>query len=416
MFVCLHARGRHAALLDCARAFSPLVEDTSVDAVVFDATGLGRIHRSPARLAAAVARQAAALEIEASVAAAANPDAAVHAARGLPGVTVIRPGGEAAALGGLPLELLDPPEEMLRSFDRWGVHTFRDLASLPPNGVAARLGPQGSRLQQLARGAFRRPLVVAEDALRFEETLDLDDAVSLIEPLLFLIARLLGAVCARLEARGLAAIEWRLRLKLQDAAEHARTLRLPVPMRDAKAFLKLMQLDLESHAPPAPVEWMALEALPAKPRAVQTGLFLPPVPEPEKLEITLARLAGVVGEGNVGAAELLDTHRPDAFRMREFRVRAVEPRAGESPGRLAFRVFRPARRARVEATGGEPAWIAAEGIRGKIVDRAGPWHSSGDWWKVIAWAREEWDVALEDGAVYRIFRDREGWFVEGLYD
>jgi hypothetical protein len=34
------------------------------------------------------------------------------------------------------------------------------------------------------------------------------------------------------------------------------------------------------------------------------------------------------------------------------------------------------------------------------------------------WSRDEWDVALADGAVYRIFRDRttDGWFIDGVLD
>ena len=35
-----------------------------------------------------------------------------------------------------------------------------------------------------------------------------------------------------------------------------------------------------------------------------------------------------------------------------------------------------------------------------------------------AWNRDEWDVALTDGGVYRIFRDREtdGWFIDAIVD
>ena len=61
-----------------------------------------------------------------------------------------------------------------------------------------------------------------------------------------------------------------------------------------------------------------LSAEPARPRSAQGGLFLPPAPEPEKLELTLARIAGIVGEQRVGAVELLDTHHPEGFRMRRF--------------------------------------------------------------------------------------------------
>jgi hypothetical protein len=53
-------------------------------------------------------------------------------------------------------------------------------------------------------------------------------------------------------------------------------------------------------------------------RVVQSVLFVPKCPDPEKLELTVARLAKLVGEGNVGAAELVDTHRAENFRMSKF--------------------------------------------------------------------------------------------------
>jgi len=35
-----------------------------------------------------------------------------------------------------------------------------------------------------------------------------------------------------------------------------------------------------------------------------------------------------------------------------------------------------------------------------------------------SWNRDEWDVALTDGAVYRIFRDCDagGWFIDAIVD
>ena len=93
--------------------------------------------------------------------------------------------------------------------------------------------------------------------------------------------------------------------------------------------------------------------------------------------------------------------------------------AGRGPGgppHLGFRIFRPPLAARVAVTCGRPGFVAAEGIRGKVLDVAGPWRTSGDWWTSDPWSRDEWDIALSDGAVYRLYCEPRGWFVEGSYD
>jgi protein ImuB len=112
---------------------------------------------------------------------------------------------------------------------------------------------------------------------------------------------------------------------------------------------------------------------------------------------------------------LLDTHRPGAFRMVRF---GAARKTGGETGRtvLGFRVFRPPRPARVRLTAGRPVHVEAERIRGEVVAWAGPWRTSGDWWRADPWARDEWDVALGDGAVYRMYSERHCWFVEGSYD
>jgi protein ImuB len=92
----------HAALLDCACAFSPRVEDTAPDTLIADIAGLERLFGPPAQLARELARRASDLGLQANVAVAANPDAAMHAARGFNGVTLIESGHERDRLGTLP--------------------------------------------------------------------------------------------------------------------------------------------------------------------------------------------------------------------------------------------------------------------------------------------------------------------------
>ena len=528
----------HAALLDCACGFSPRVEDTAADTVLLNLSGLERVFGAPAKIARDVARRCSERGLEANVAVASNADAAILAARGFAGVTVIAEGKEAERLGELSVEILlaadwgktlpivdcrlpgevvPRPEsrvaseksqitnrqsEILETLERWGVRNLRALAALPEVALAERLGQEGLYLQKLARGEMRRALVIAEPPLVFEEAAELEYPIDLLEPLAFLLSHMLEQLCARLEARALAANEIRLRLELErsedlavdgrwsmvdrqveevngrqptvdgnkdyriegnagtsaipqfgNSAMHERTLRLPVPMVDAKVFLKLMQLDLQAHPPQAPVVKVWLRAEPAEPRRTQNGLFAPEAPEAERLELTLARIEKVVRstatEQRVGSPELVDTHRADGWRMKRFSAEALgdelvsrnpeletrklpptidqslpraEPRGPSTISPL--RVFRPALVAVVEMKDGQPVKVASPErptMRGEVVWCAGPWRSSGEWWSEQAWSRQEWEVAVRNEAgvtVYRIYRDEIAgrWLVEGSYD
>src|SRR5712692_1091379 len=311
----------HAALLDCAQSFSPEVEDATSGAVLLNLAGLEPLLGPLPKIARDLAQRVSQMGLEANIAVAANPDAALLAARGFPGVTLIPEGREAERLGDLPVDVLlesfssdaEQAARWVETFDRWGIRKLRALAALPEVPVRERLGQQGIRLQKLARGAASRNLRVLEPRLLFAESVDLEYPIVLLEPLAFLLNRMLEQVCARLRAHALAAQELHLNLELAATQPNGctsftrtftrtltrkftRTLRLPVPMLDAKVFLKLLQLDLQAHPPGAPIVKIHLSAEPARPRALQSGLFQPVFPEPEKLELTLARIAGIVGE------------------------------------------------------------------------------------------------------------------------
>src|SRR5579864_1457015 len=541
----LEESAAHAALLDGAQSFSPRLEDTASDTVILDLAGLERLFGAAAQIARDLARRVFDLGLEANVAVAGNPDAAMHAARGFPGVTVVSEGKEAERLGDLPVDVLlenfrsgepgagsqrktageheqNRATEILETLDRWGVRHCRTLAALPEVALSERLGQDGLRLQRMARGATQRALALSEPPLSFEEAIELEHPVALLEPLAFVLNRLLEQLCTRLSARALATNELLLRMELENPPQrhgdtegidnfriddcrlenqtpnssprintdergsglvhkssiinhqfprnskletrhfadnwqlstdncisnhqssifnrqssvspclrgeriYARALHLPLPMLNPKTFLKLLQLELQAHPPGAPVTKVWLAAEPVRPRATQTGLFLPLSPEPERLELTLARIAAVVGKSRVGSPEILDTHRPETFCVRHFAPAAPrqEMELREKLGPLtALRLFRPPLRASVLMHAGAPVRITAAiqpDVRGEIVWSAGPWHASGEWWKEEAWAREEWDIILQNetgAALYRLYREPASgqWFVEGSYD
>ncbi len=201
MFACLHAPGNLPLAVECARGFSPYIEENAPDTVIFDVRGLESLYGPPEKLAREIGRR---IGVPASIAIASNPDAAMHAAHGMRGVTVIAPGREAEVLAPLPVNLLGmtgmtgATAELLHL---WGIRTFGEFAKLPPLGVAARLGDEGVDLQRLARGEGYRQLRPIVDPLEFEEEMELDDPVESIEPLSFILSRLLNDVCGRLAGR-----------------------------------------------------------------------------------------------------------------------------------------------------------------------------------------------------------------------
>jgi protein ImuB len=409
---------REDALLVLARDFTPRVEARGSTPVLLDLQGLGRAWPTPHELGRALLEAAASRSLETQVALAYSRTVVLVLARAKPGVTVVPAGKEASVLAPLPLNLLGLDLEREELLLRWGLRTIGDLQRLPPDGLAARFGPEGPRLRHLARGEDEGILVPTAVPESFEMTLELDWPVDGLEPLAFLLARVLEPLCAHLTRRGRRATTLVLDLGLVDGTSHVRALRPAAPSGEPRTWRTLILLDLEAHPPHDAIQRITARAEPTPAREVQFSLLDPALPSPERLAETMARLTTWTAGGRGGEARLLDTHRPGAFAIGTFAPGPATP-ASEAPPppRVALRVYRPPRRAHVVLEGGAPAFVGASGVRGRVVAWAGPWRGSGDWWDV-AWSREEWDVALAGGGVFRLFFDRlrEAWFVEGELD
>jgi len=406
-----------AALLDLGREFTPRVEALHPTPVLLDLHGLGRVWPRPEALGHALLERARARDLVVQVALAFTRVTALVMARAHEGITVVPPGREAQTLAPLPLDLLDLDPERAELFRRWGLRTFGDLASLPTTGLAERLGLGGPRLGRLARGEDDALFVAAPLPASFEMTLELDWPVDGLEPLSFLLARVLEPLCAALEARGRRAAALDLALGLVDGSVHRRSLRPALPSGEPRTWRTLLLLDLESNPPRDAIQAITVSAEPTPSRPVQFSLLDPAQPSPERLAEAMARLNAWTTAGRGGAVALIDTHRPGAFAVGTFAPGPFVPIPWPTAApKTALRVFRPPLPAEVSLRSGAPAFVAALGVRGVVVGCAGPWRASGDWWDA-AWSREEWDVALT-GGVYRIFRDRlrEAWFVEGELD
>ena len=508
MFAALYAPAVPTpALVDIARAFTPRFEQIG-SVVLLDASGLSRLFGTAQELGEhlrdAISKQspgdsvggvpvARALRdgVPGRVAIASTQTAAILLALGTPGLTVVMPGKEAIALAPLSINVLDqfekleiplapeaprapkapsssgwhhprtthqasrkpkraPENRLLEIFGKWGIRTLGAVQALSGPELHERLGERGAAWQSLARGRDGRPMVPWVDEVPFEAALELEWPIEGLEPLSFVLARLLEPLAERLERadRGAAVIFTSLRLTSRTV--FTRTLQLPSPMRDPKTLRTLILLDLETHPPDAPIDTVRVYIEPTPAKVLQWTLLERAQPAPEQVTTLTARLTALMGEGHVGAPVLVDTWKPGAFEMSDFRSEIADlstiqdppidqqsdTRGGVSTLKSALRRFRFPIPTRVTVTEGRPVRLQVDRqgfTSGAIVQAAGPWRTSGNWWDTPAprtrdgamsdrsneaWDRDEWDVAMTDGTVYRLVVERGvgQWFLEGVID
>ena len=441
-------------LLAIARDFSPRVMRASDVEVLVDVSGLGRLIGEPPEIARQLARAMYDAGLTASVAIGPTRTMARVLATQLPDYPISR-------FPDLSVNYLRPLETLpagmnhrdrarpYEIFEKWGIATLGELAALPAADLSSRLGRRGIALQQLASGRDLAPFVPDAETPRYIGRLELEWPLDTLEPLSFVFARLLEPLALALERadRGAAAVH--LELRLVDRTVCSRLLQLPAAMRDPRVLRTLLLLDLESHPPGEAVDIVTIELDPAPARITQFSLLQRALPSPETLSTLTARLSALVGDSRIGSPVLVDTHAPDAFTMTRYapehqnlknltnpanltnltNLRTPEPEnlGTREPENLVLRRQRHPPAIRVSVEHGRPVYLALakRGLpHGAIVEAAGPWRSSGNWWMTDlapergSYARDEWDVALASGAVCRIYQDRvtEHWFLDGIYD
>ena len=513
MFAALYAPSvPTAAIIDVARAFTPRFEPLG-SVILLDASGLSRLFGSAQELGEHLRDALSKLSPGDSlprVAIASTQTAATLLALGSPGLTVVMPGKEAIALAPLGVSVLDqfeklsepvapkhpgtpaprhpgtpaprhpgthvgkhprvtheasrprpraPENRLLEIFTKWGIRTLGAVSALSGPEIHERFGERGALWQSLARGIDARPMVPWVDDIPFEAALELEWPIEGLEPLSFVLARLLEPLADRLERadRGAAVLYTSLRLTSRTAlgkTVFTRTLQLPAPMRDPKTLRTLILLDLESHPPDAPIDIVRVFIEPTPAKVLQWTLLERAQPAVEQVSTLVARLTALMGEGHVGSPGLVDTWRPGSFQISDFRsqisdvrsqiadlskIQPINQQSEISHLKSALRRFRFPIPTRVTVSEGRPVRVQTDRqgfTSGAIIQAAGPWRTSGNWWDTPgprmksgerangrtgeqgAWDRDEWDVAMNDGTIYRLVVEREvgQWFLEGVID
>ena len=451
-----------AILLECAGTFSPRVEDGSfhpdspqapdrgpnrrrtrpksepgagfgsqrhADAAflcVIDVAGTQSLFGPPELLARSLLQRVRALGISARVAVSGNRHAAICLAKARSAgasIQVIAQGEQARALEPLPLTVLDLTATQAETFALWGIPTLGRLAALPENDLKARMGEEGLRLRQAARGELPHLFQPVEPVFTLEERIELDTPVDLLESLLFGVALMLEQLILRARARILALASVTITLSLDGGGLHTRTVRPELPSNDKQLWIKLLHLDLVVHPPPASVLAVGLRAEPGSTSKVQLGLFSPQLPEPARLDVTLARIQALVGEHSVGRAALEDSHAPESFRMEPFRLPSGSPAAPESQQpRVCLRQLRPPERIAITLKDTRPAMFFFRERRFTVERAYGPWLYGGYWWNQSLWGFEQWDIVARaaDSSLLCCCMKRDlmdnRWHMAALYD
>ena len=414
-----------AVLLECLSSFSPRIEDVSQGtncAMVLDITGTSRLFGPSEHLGVRLRTALLEAGFRASLAVSANFDTARLKAASIRGIAVIPEGQEAEALAGLSIAELGLEEERLETFALWGIRTLRELASLPEPELVSRLGQDASRWQRLARGNAEHTLQPIEPEICLQEFCEFETPVEQIDSLLFVAARMIDSQLSRAGAHALALASLALEMRLEGGHLHEGAIRPALPSTDRKFLLKLLQLEFAAHPPSAGVVAFILRA-DAKPSSkVQLGLFAPSVPEPSRLDVTLARLKAIVGEDRVGSPALEDSHRADSFHMDDFIPRDGPTQSVDGQSRTALRRLRPPVPVRVVIRTKKPNTFHDGRVGYEVVAAYGPWKTAGCWWALDPWDTEEWDVLARrsDGisVACLLVHDcrKNDWQLEALYD
>src|SRR3984957_1344600 len=396
------------ALLQLVYRYSPLIENSAPGICTLDLKGKRNRNHQPWLRELLTQLRSIGLKAQAGIGL--NPEIALQAAKIADPILEILE--DCHLLQSLGLESLAPSPFLLDILKSWGIRTLGALTRLPREEIGQRLGLEALSLWDRAAGRSTKMLQLVQPPETFEESIDFEQRLETLEPLLFVLRRFLERLSLRIESIYLLIAELHLVLTLEDGEKIARILQIPAPTRDVDTLYGIAAQYLETLQTTAPVTGFHLKVMPSRPAGHQFDLFQGGLKDPNRFFQTLARLAALVGNEKVGIPQRLDTHRPDSLQMlmpelgwsRKNVKRSGHPKTG--PG---LRRYRPGVAARVEVNDAKPVLLQSSLISGRILEARGPWKLSGNWWDRTRWETKEWDVALDNGGLYRIAQKTTNW-------
>jgi protein ImuB len=389
------------ALLQLVFRYSPFIENSAPGICTLDLKGK-RVGKHQPWLRELLA-QLRSIGLRAQAGIGFNPEIALQAAKiANPILEILE---EGSLLQTLTLESLAPSPFLLDILKSWGIRTLGAFTRLPREEIGQRLGLEALSLWDRAAGRSAKMLQLVQPPETFEESIDFEQRLETLEPLLFILRRFLERLSLRIESIYLLVAELRLMITLEDGEMIVRLLQIPAPTRDVDTLFGIAAQYLETLQTTAPVTGFHLEVMPSRPTGHQFDLFQGGLKDPNRFFQTLARLAALVGNEKVGIPQRVNTHQPDSLQMLMPELgwsRKNIKKSGRTKTGPALRRYRPGIAAIVELNDGKPVLLQSSLISGKILEVRGPWKLSGNWWDRTRWETREWDIELDNGGLYRI--------------
>jgi hypothetical protein len=340
---------------------------------------------------------------------------------------IIRPHMEGAFLRPLPVRLLELDPILEERLAALGLQTFGDIAALPPGTLARRLGKAGAQIMRTVCGSDDEPLRTRRLRLPITAERRYEGGIFSAEALAVALTELIDIVSAALYAAGLQT--GAIVLVLEDDNEARHTIRLPIsrPTAHAATLLALLRARLEDLSLQAPIVWTQLQAQDLEEGGSTLELVAGDDASLDALALALARIHAALGFDAARRYAYAPAHLVEerfavhAVARDGFRPPRALPAAPLHQATLIYRIV-PPRAIFVHCRQGRPIWV--ETVRSLVLDYAGPWRIEQPWWEDGLGqdtagrdtARDEYDVALDDGRLLRIAHSQSGWQLRGCYD
>lgn len=424
------AEGLDKLALWALQRISPVVMPDPPDGLVIDTTGADHLHGGEAAMLTAIVERFAASGVEARGAVADTWRAAHAAARFLSRSTlVVPPGAAEAMLRPLSIAALRLDPGMVTSLRTLGFERIGDVLDQPRAPLTLRFGPEiGRRLDQ-ALGNVAEPIDPFRQAEIVAVRRVFGEPIGAAETITRYTGKLVAALCAELQERGLGARRLDLLFHRVDNTRQAVRVGTAQPVRDVKRLTRLLTEKIETVEPGFGIEVMELAAVIAEPlHAKQTISSLVEEPEPDISDL-IDVLANRVG------ANKLCRFTPVQSDVPERSVACVPPLAPETGATWEGDWPRPTRLlSRPEPIetmallpDNPPVWFTWRGVRRRVRRADGPERIRGEWWRrdaEMATVRDYFCVEDDAGERYWVFRSGDGerpesgsqkWFLHGIF-